>query len=86
MWLYFVGRGVVLVFLGGELVMGAFNHVLENLTLWCVVVGGKGWVSMCVFSVLFKIFCRSCGVCKFIVGCDWLCTQIIDVRVGFVYW
>ena len=34
MWLYLVGRGVVFVFRGGGMfVLGAFFHVLENLTL-----------------------------------------------------
>ena len=31
-----MGRGVVLIFLGEEVILGAFNHVLENLTLWYV--------------------------------------------------
>ena len=51
-----------------------------------VGVGLMGCMSMCVLSVLLRTFCSSSGVCRFVVGCDWLCMQIIDVRVGSVYW
>ena len=44
------------------------------------------YVSICVFNILVRTFCNSCGVCRIIVGSDWLCMQIIDVSVGSVYW
>lgn len=66
--------------------MGAFIHVLENLTLYCAIVGVMGCVSMCLFNVLVRTFCNSCGVYRLFVGFDWLYMQIIDVIVGFMYW
>lgn len=45
-----------------------------------------GYVSLCVLSVFFRIFCSFCGVCKFIVRCIWLCMEIIDVSDGSTYW
>ena len=60
----------------------AFLRVLENLTLYGVVVGVIGWMSICVVSV----FWSSCGVCMFVVGNCWLCMHINDVSAGSVYW
>lgn len=42
-----------------------------------------GYVSMCVLIVFCRAWCSACGVCKFVVGCTWLCTHIIDVKEGF---
>ena len=44
----------------------AFNHVLENLTLYGVVVRVIGWVSICVVSMFRSVFWSSCGVYMFV--------------------
>lgn len=42
---------------------------------------------MFVFNVfVIRTLCRSCGVRRFVVGCTWLCMQMIDVSAGSVYW
>ena len=83
-----LGRGIVLTFVcvGGEVVLGALFHELENLTLYGFVLGFMGWVSMCMLNVFFRTFYNSCGGCIFIGGCVGLCIQIIDVSVGSTYW
>ena len=72
--------------MGGTLVLGAFFHALENLTWYVVGVGLMGYVSMCVFVMCFRTCCSACGVCKFVMGCVWLCMYIIDVSDGSTYW
>ena len=76
--------GVIKLFIGvGALVLGASFHALEIFTWYFVGVGLMGYVSMCVLIVLCRTCCSVCGVCKFVVGCTWLCTHIIDAREGF---
>ena len=41
---------------------------------------------MCVLSVFIRTVCSSCGVCRFIGRCSWLCMPIIDVSDGSRYW
>ena len=84
----FIREGVVLWFvcIGGEVALGALFHELENLTLYGFVLGFMGWMSMCILSVIFRTFCNSCGGCIFIGSCVGLCTQIIDVSNGSMYW
>ena len=47
-----------------------------------VVCGG---VLTCMLIVVFRTFCSSRGVRKFIVGLIWLCMHIIEVRDGSTY-
>ena len=84
-----MGRVVVLWFVGGGegVALGALFHELENLTLYCFVVGFMGWVSMYVcVKCFFRTFCSSCGGCMFIGMCVGLCKHNIDVSVGSTYW
>ena len=86
-WLYVVGRGVVMMLLGGGLYFGAIFPCLGEFN---VVVCGGGFyglgVYVCVFVILFRTLCNSCGVCKFIVGFISLCMYMMDVSDGYVYW
>ena len=60
------GRGIVLmVMVWVVLVFGAFFHVLENLTLYCVGVGVMGYVSMCTCVMCLSIFCNSVAIWVF---------------------
>ena len=45
-----------------------------------------GWVSICVFVNCCKSCFNVCGVWTLGLSDDWLCTQMIDVRVCSSYW
>ena len=63
-----------------------FFHALENLTWYCVGVGLTGCVSMWVLVVYCRMFCSSCGVCKFDGRFIWLYMHIIVVSSGSTRW
>ena len=44
------------------------------------------YVFICVLVMFFRMFWSSRGVCRFDVGCVWLCMHIIDIKDGFVCW
>ena len=53
------GKRCCFVIFGRQVCFGSIYPCLENVTLWRVVVGVMGCMSMCVFSVLVRMFCNS---------------------------
>lgn len=49
-------------------------------------VGLMGWMSMCVCVVFLSILCNAVGIWVLFSMVPWLCTHMIDVRDGSVYW
>ena len=41
---------------------------------------------MCVLVIVCRICVSVCGVWTTVLSVAWLCTQMMDVSVGLVYW
>ena len=59
--------------------MREFHFVLSE-------IGFKGLVYMCVFVICCRICLSVWGVWTNVLSVAWLCTQLMDMSAGSIYW